>query len=118
MEDLKAKLATQEVELQLRNTDTEALIAKIGQQSEKLSQERSVADAEEQRVRRAHTDIPTFMHKITHIMHIRISHNSLSLFFYINKCYRWVNIIIIIVIMIAISGRSNPSRSDQTAAGD
>lgn len=54
MEDLKAKLATQEVELQLRNTDTEALIAKIGQQSEKLSQERSVADAEEQRVRDAH----------------------------------------------------------------
>ncbi|KTG04987.1 hypothetical protein cypCar_00006303 [Cyprinus carpio] len=50
VEDLKAKLATQEVELQLRNTDTEALIAKIGQQSEKLSQERSVADAEEQRV--------------------------------------------------------------------
>lgn len=67
MEDLKAKLATQEVELQLRNTDTEALIAKIGQQSEKLSQERSVADAEEQRVRHAHTDIPTLMHKITHI---------------------------------------------------
>ncbi|XP_039545600.1 dynein heavy chain 11, axonemal [Pimephales promelas] len=50
VEDLKAKLATQEVELQLRNTDTEALIAKIGQQSEKLSQERSVADAEEQKV--------------------------------------------------------------------
>ncbi|RXN33505.1 dynein heavy chain axonemal [Labeo rohita] len=50
VEDLKAKLAIQEVELQLRNTDTEALIAKIGQQSEKLSQERSVADAEEQRV--------------------------------------------------------------------
>lgn len=54
VEDLKAKLATQEVELQLRNTDTEALIAKIGQQSEKLSQERSVADAEEQKVRHAH----------------------------------------------------------------
>lgn len=67
MEDLKAKLATQEVELQLRNTDTEALIAKIGQQSEKLSQERSVADAEEQRVRHAHTDITTLMHKIAHI---------------------------------------------------
>uniref|UniRef100_A0A673MZ54 Dynein beta chain, ciliary-like n=1 Tax=Sinocyclocheilus rhinocerous TaxID=307959 RepID=A0A673MZ54_9TELE len=50
VEDLKAKLATQEVELQQRNIDTEALIAKIGQQSEKLSQERSVADAEEQRV--------------------------------------------------------------------
>lgn len=55
MEDLKAKLAIQEVELHLRNTDTEALIAKIGQQSEKLSQERSVADAEEKKVRQAYT---------------------------------------------------------------
>ncbi len=68
MEDLKAKLATQEVELQLRNTDTEALIAKIGQQSEKLSQERSVADAEEQRVRHTHANISTQMHKIIHIL--------------------------------------------------
>lgn len=50
MEDLKAKLALQEVELHHRNSDTEALIAKIGQQTDKLNQERSVADAEEQRV--------------------------------------------------------------------
>lgn len=51
MEDLKAKLAVQEVELWQRNTDIEALIAKIGQQTDKLNQERAVADAEEQRVR-------------------------------------------------------------------
>ncbi|KAM9845080.1 LOW QUALITY PROTEIN: dynein axonemal heavy chain 11-like [Aulostomus maculatus] len=50
VEDLKAKLALQEVELWQRNTDIEALIAKIGQQTDKLNQERAVADAEEQRV--------------------------------------------------------------------
>nr|XP_054595116.1 dynein axonemal heavy chain 11 [Nothobranchius furzeri] len=50
VEDLKAKLAVQEVELLQRNTDIEALLAKIGQQSDKLSQERAVADAEEQKV--------------------------------------------------------------------
>ncbi|KAL3988340.1 receptor tyrosine-protein kinase erbB-2 [Sarotherodon galilaeus] len=50
VEDLKAKLAVQEVELWQRNTDIEALIAKIGQQTDKLNQERAVADAEEQRV--------------------------------------------------------------------
>ncbi|XP_039611034.1 LOW QUALITY PROTEIN: dynein heavy chain 11, axonemal-like [Polypterus senegalus] len=50
VEDLKAKLAIQEVELHQRNKDTEALIAKIGQQTEKLNQEKAVADAEERRV--------------------------------------------------------------------
>lgn len=50
VEDLKAKLALQEVELWQRNNDIEALIAKIGQQTDKLNQERAVADAEEQKV--------------------------------------------------------------------
>lgn len=50
VEDLKSKLAIQEVELHQRNRDTEALIDKIGQQTEKLNQEKSVADAEEQKV--------------------------------------------------------------------
>uniref|UniRef100_A0A3Q2TME4 Dynein axonemal heavy chain 11 n=1 Tax=Fundulus heteroclitus TaxID=8078 RepID=A0A3Q2TME4_FUNHE len=50
VEDLKAKLAVQEVELWQRNSDIEALIAKIGQQTDKLNQERAVADAEEQKV--------------------------------------------------------------------
>lgn len=49
--DLKARLASQEAELQLRNQDTEALIAKIGLQTEKVSREKAVADAEEQKVR-------------------------------------------------------------------
>lgn len=51
VEDLKAKLAVQEVELWQRNSEIEALIAKIGQQTDKLNQERTVADSEEQRVR-------------------------------------------------------------------
>ncbi|KAM3866414.1 LOW QUALITY PROTEIN: dynein axonemal heavy chain 11 [Diretmus argenteus] len=50
VEDLKAKLAVQEVELWQRNTDTESLIDKIGQQTDKLNLERAVADAEEQKV--------------------------------------------------------------------
>ncbi|XP_029444925.1 dynein heavy chain 11, axonemal [Rhinatrema bivittatum] len=50
VEDLKAKLASQEAELQLRNQDAEALITKIGLQTEKVSQEKAIADAEEQKV--------------------------------------------------------------------
>ncbi|KAM9287928.1 LOW QUALITY PROTEIN: dynein axonemal heavy chain 11 [Cariama cristata] len=49
-EDLKPKLASQEAELQLRNQDAEALIAKIRFQSEKVSKEKAIADAEEQKV--------------------------------------------------------------------
>ncbi|TTH38815.1 Dynein beta chain, ciliary [Bagarius yarrelli] len=58
VEDLKAKLALQEVELHHRNSDTEALIAKIGQQTDKLNQEKSIADAEEQRLNL--TELRTF----------------------------------------------------------
>lgn len=50
MEDLKYKLASQEAELQLRNQDAEALITKIGLQTEKVSKEKAIADAEEQKV--------------------------------------------------------------------
>ncbi|KAM4689042.1 dynein axonemal heavy chain 11 [Discoglossus pictus] len=50
VEDLKAKLASQEAELKLRNKDAEALISKIGRQTEKVSQEKTIADAEEQKV--------------------------------------------------------------------
>ncbi|XP_039718441.1 dynein axonemal heavy chain 11 isoform X2 [Pteropus medius] len=53
--DLKARLASQEAELQLRNHDAEALITKIGLQTEKVSREKAVADAEERKV----TDIQT-----------------------------------------------------------
>ncbi|XP_069504355.1 dynein axonemal heavy chain 11 [Ambystoma mexicanum] len=50
VENLKAKLASQEAELQQRNQDAEALITKIGRQTEKVSQEKSTADAEERKV--------------------------------------------------------------------
>ncbi|XP_078083834.1 dynein axonemal heavy chain 11 [Mustelus asterias] len=50
VEVLKAKLAVQEMELHQRNKDAEALITKVGQQTEKLNQEKAIADAEEQRV--------------------------------------------------------------------
>ncbi|XP_039198067.1 dynein heavy chain 11, axonemal isoform X1 [Crotalus tigris] len=50
VEDLKYKLASQEAELQLRNQDAEALITKIGLQTEKVSKEKATADAEEQKV--------------------------------------------------------------------
>ncbi|XP_075070448.1 dynein axonemal heavy chain 11 [Mixophyes fleayi] len=50
VEDLKAKLASQEAELKQRNQDAEALIAKIGLQTEKVSQEKAIADVEEQKV--------------------------------------------------------------------
>ncbi|KAI1242774.1 hypothetical protein IHE44_0000322 [Lamprotornis superbus] len=44
-EDLKLKLATHEADWQLKNQDT--LIAQMGFQTEKLSQEKTIADAEE-----------------------------------------------------------------------
>ncbi|RMC05104.1 hypothetical protein DUI87_18286 [Hirundo rustica rustica] len=47
VEDLKSEFATQEAELQLKNQDTEALVAKTGFQTEKLSQEKAIAAAEE-----------------------------------------------------------------------
>uniref|UniRef100_A0ACB8FV70 Dynein heavy chain 11, axonemal n=1 Tax=Sphaerodactylus townsendi TaxID=933632 RepID=A0ACB8FV70_9SAUR len=50
VEDLKYKLASQEAELLLRNQDAEALISKIGLQTEKVSKEKAIADAEEQKV--------------------------------------------------------------------
>ncbi|XP_045053259.2 dynein axonemal heavy chain 11 isoform X2 [Desmodus rotundus] len=55
--DLKARLASQEAELQRRNQDAEALITKIGLQTEKVSREKAVADAEEQKVTAIQTQV-------------------------------------------------------------
>ncbi|KAI4543842.1 hypothetical protein MG293_006636 [Ovis ammon polii] len=55
--ELKARLASQEAELQLRNQDAEALIAKIGLQTEKLSREKAIADAEERKVTAIQTEV-------------------------------------------------------------
>nr|XP_040021026.1 dynein heavy chain 11, axonemal isoform X2 [Gasterosteus aculeatus aculeatus] len=50
VEDLKAKLASQEAELTLKNLNIEALITKIGLQTEKVSSKREAADLEAQKV--------------------------------------------------------------------
>ncbi|XP_071071224.1 dynein axonemal heavy chain 11 [Dasypus novemcinctus] len=55
--DLKARLASQEAELQLRNHDAEALITKVGLQTEKVSREKAIADAEEQKVAAIQTEV-------------------------------------------------------------
>lgn len=47
---LKAKLATQEVELKQKNEDADKLIRVVGVETEKVSREKAVADEEEQRV--------------------------------------------------------------------
>ncbi|KAM4600952.1 dynein axonemal heavy chain 11 [Polymixia lowei] len=50
VEDLKAKLASQEAELTVKNQNAEALIAKIGLQTEKVRLKREAADVEAQKV--------------------------------------------------------------------
>lgn len=51
VEDLKAKLASQEVELTLRKQNIETLITKIGLQTEMVSNKRKAADVEAQKVK-------------------------------------------------------------------
>ncbi|XP_048655651.1 dynein axonemal heavy chain 11 isoform X1 [Marmota marmota marmota] len=55
--DLKARLASQEAELQLRNQDAEALITKIGLQTEKVSREKAISDTEERKVAAIQTEV-------------------------------------------------------------
>ncbi|XP_024861684.2 dynein heavy chain 9, axonemal isoform X1 [Kryptolebias marmoratus] len=50
VDDLKAKLAAQEVELQQKNEDADKLIQEVGIETEKVSKEKTVADEEEQKV--------------------------------------------------------------------
>lgn len=50
MDDLKAKLAAQEVELKQKNEDADNLIQEVGVETEKVSREKAVADAEEEKV--------------------------------------------------------------------
>lgn len=51
MEELQAKLASQEAELIVKNQNIEALITKIGLQTEKVRNKREAADVEAQKVR-------------------------------------------------------------------
>ncbi|XP_030610318.1 dynein axonemal heavy chain 9 isoform X3 [Archocentrus centrarchus] len=50
VDDLKAKLAAQEVELKQKNEDADKLIQEVGIETEKVSKEKAVADEEEQKV--------------------------------------------------------------------
>ncbi|XP_041939413.1 dynein heavy chain 9, axonemal [Alosa sapidissima] len=50
VDDLKAKLAAQEVELKLKNEDADKLIQVVGVETEKVTREKAVADEEEQKV--------------------------------------------------------------------
>ncbi|NWI20364.1 DYH9 protein, partial [Crypturellus soui] len=50
VDDLKAKLAAQEVELKQKNDDADKLIQVVGVETEKVSREKAVADEEEHKV--------------------------------------------------------------------
>ncbi|XP_064007233.1 dynein axonemal heavy chain 9-like isoform X1 [Pogoniulus pusillus] len=50
VDELKAKLAVQEVELKQKNDDADKLIQVVGVETEKVSKEKAVADEEEQKV--------------------------------------------------------------------
>ncbi|KAM6469113.1 dynein axonemal heavy chain 9 [Liasis olivaceus] len=50
VDDLKAKLAAQEVELKHKNEDADQLIQVVGIETEKVSKEKATADEEEQKV--------------------------------------------------------------------
>ncbi|XP_006898632.1 PREDICTED: LOW QUALITY PROTEIN: dynein heavy chain 9, axonemal [Elephantulus edwardii] len=50
VDDLKAKLATQEVELKQKNEDADKLIQVVGVETDKVSKEKAIADEEERKV--------------------------------------------------------------------
>ena len=50
VDDLKEKLAAQEVELKQKNDDADALIKRVGIEQEKVGKEKEIADAEEKKV--------------------------------------------------------------------
>lgn len=50
VDDLKSKLASQEVELAQKNEDADALIERVGVETEKVSKEKEFADGEEKKV--------------------------------------------------------------------
>ena len=65
MDDLKAKLAAQEIELTQKNEDANKLIQIVGAETEKVSKEKAIADEEEQKV----TIIPARRYiKLSHLV--------------------------------------------------
>ena len=57
MDDLKSKLASQEVELAQKNEDANKLIQVVGAETEKVSKEKAVADDEEAKVAKINTEV-------------------------------------------------------------
>ncbi|XP_037074053.1 dynein beta chain, ciliary-like [Pollicipes pollicipes] len=50
VDDLKAKLASQEVELKIKNEDADRLIQIVGKETETVTREKNIADSEEKKV--------------------------------------------------------------------
>lgn len=50
MDDLKSKLAVQEIELQQKNEDADKLIKVVGQQTDIVTKNKKIADEEEKKV--------------------------------------------------------------------
>ena len=57
MDDLKEKLAAQEVELKQKNEDADLLIKKVGVEQEKVGKEKAIADDEEKKVAKINEDV-------------------------------------------------------------
>jgi len=57
VDDLKAKLASQEVELAQKNEDANKLITVVGAETEKVSKEKAIADEEEKKVSKINEEV-------------------------------------------------------------
>ncbi|KAK3091630.1 hypothetical protein FSP39_021358 [Pinctada imbricata] len=57
VDDLKSKLASQEVELAQKNEDANKLIAVVGAETEKVSKEKAIADEEEKKVAQINIEV-------------------------------------------------------------
>ena len=57
MDDLKEKLAAQEVELKQKNDDTDALIKRVAIEQEKVGTEKAIADGEEKKVAKINEEV-------------------------------------------------------------
>ncbi|CAH1795230.1 unnamed protein product [Owenia fusiformis] len=57
VDDLKSKLAAQEVELAQKNQDANELIEVVGAETEKVSKEKAIADAEEEKVNKINEEV-------------------------------------------------------------
>lgn len=57
VDDLKSKLASQEVELAQKNEDANKLIAIVGAETEKVSKEKAIADDEEKKVAQINIEV-------------------------------------------------------------